>query len=303
MRGPATAAIAALLVPTLCAAQAAFGGGYIDDVGVTHGVITTVNATGHGLPNPKNSTTFYLGGPDGVGNQLSMEIYSGQAAANQVSPAIVQEVYGGSAGGGLVAVKKGQWTSQWGSAAFDGKGDPTDAILVTMATEDHAPDASNGMGWAFMYTPNGSTGLTTAMAISASGAGGLSVGGSNVGGSGVGAPPADLGNGTVHAGSDIVTDNHFRGKGAAPTSRSCGGTVRFSAGASDNAGQIFTGSACATVQVDFHGRYANAPARIVQVYANASPVAYLSSVSESAFTVSLTSALNGTVTYICMGAG
>src|SRR5689334_18410144 len=100
MRGLTAAVIAALIAPTFCAAQVsgftsvASGGGYIDNAGVTHGVIATVNATQHGMPNPKNSTTFYLGGPDGVGNQLSMEVYTGSASANQVSPAIVQEVYG-----------------------------------------------------------------------------------------------------------------------------------------------------------------------------------------------------------------
>jgi hypothetical protein len=275
-------------------------GGYWN--GGTHGQVTTINTSGFGLSNPPNSTILYMRGPDGVGAMEDIFVYTGSMSANTVSPTVLQQTRSGTNNGGFVACPKGQWTSQWGAKTFNGVSETSDAYLITMCTEDHTSTA-NGMGYEFLYKPNGASNAMEAMAISREGLGGVTIGNVDSGTSLPHSQPYDLGPGTLNAASDIASGGHFKSiVNAYPTLSSCGSGPSV-AGGSDQAAAIVTGGSVSSCTINFHSSYGSSPICVVTMYNTASSTPYVTSLLPTSFTVAFSNPFSGVFLYVCMGLG
>ncbi len=201
--------------------------------------------------------------------------------------------------GRFVAVGANEVVGGYLGAALDGKGDPADAGMLLFTTETQTPD-HNGMGLELDYTPNGSTALTRGLSVSPQGRGGVTIGGGYASNN----PyeykgPADLGPGVLNAAGSIVTGDHFRSDGHAPTLVSCGSGAKLTG--TDAAGFVTTGGEVSSCTVNFAKAYASAPVCIVQTFANAAPATFVTSYAASYLKVAWTDGLNGTWLYICQG--
>ena len=224
-------------------------------------------------------------GPDNENNAVDAFAYNGFAQ-------YVAERYD-IVGGKFVAVGPGEIVGGYFGAAFVGSSDPVDAGMMFLTTEAQTA-THNGMNLVLSYTPNGSTALTTGLAVSSHGAGGVTIGDEHVSG-----PISDLGNGTLHAAKSIATGEHFTSMGAAPGVSSCG--ARAAVSGTDAAGMVSTGASATSCAVTFAKAYASTPVCIAQTYANAAPVTFVSGLSPTGFTVGFSAPLSGAFSYICMG--
>ena len=197
------------------------------------------------------------------------------------------------ADGHFQAVGGGEIVGGYFGAAFYGPSDPVDAGVDFTTTEAQTA-THNGMDLKLLYTPNGSTALTTGLAVSLHGKGGVTIGDERLFG-----PIADLGNGALHAADSIATGNHLRFTGSAPAASSCGPSPKISG--ADAAGVVTTGGKVASCALTFAKAYASPPVCMVQTFGAPSPTAYLSAVSPTGLTASFSSPLNGAFSYICVG--
>lgn len=235
-----------------------------------------------------NSTT---GLPVGtVASTTSTTVTLTANATNAVSTGDLVNFVGPSNG----AVQSGEQIGGLQFSPFDGSGDSTTAGLNTIATETQTSSGHHGTGMFFTYTPNADSNIRRyGIYISPGGLGGVTIGEASYQ-----VAPTDLGQGTLNVASSIATGNHFRSVGTAPTVSSCGTSPTVNG--TDNAGSIHVGGATACT-ITFATTWSSVPVCIVQDYANATPTAYLTAISTTAFTVTLTSSLTGTVFYICQG--
>ena len=184
-------------------------------------------------------------------------------------------------------------------AAYDDAGsDPSDAGMLLYATENQVHNTNNGMGLELDYTPNGSTALTRGLSVSPQGNGGVTLGGGLANNNPYSyAGPTDMGAGTLHAASDIVTNNHLRSGGASPTLSTCG--TGSTVNGTDVSGKVTNCSAITACTVTF-AHALNTPTCIVQDYATATPTPFLASLSGSGFTVNWGAAYSGSWFYMCL---
>lgn len=318
-------AIAALLLPTIAAAQAtgAFGSitaralnspsGYIDHSG--NGLVATlakgnmkiqfpppaaptnpnylwINAAPGGAPDAHNGVDLYVVGVDGQYASTEILDYSGTSANTGTYPSLDLETYGCSRTRGACAVPAGQITGAVFSAALNGAGDPADAALVFLATENQTP-THNGMGLQWWYTPNGSKNYAVGAGVSQGGNGGFTVGGAAV---------ADLGPGTLDAASTIASSTHFTTRGPHGVVRSCGTSPVFEGG-TDQAGRITVGAGATSCTYDFSTAWGGPPICLVQTYKAPAPTTYVSDQQAGHFTVTFSAPFSGSFQYICMGVG
>ena len=189
-----------------------------------------------------------------------------------------------------------------GAARMSTGSDPVDAGMVLYTTEAQT-DGHNGMGLELDYTSNGSTALTRGLSVSPQGRGGVTIGGGYAN-----AEPyaytgaADLGPGTLHAADSITTGNHIRSDGPAPKLSSCGGAT-VAAGSTDVKGKVANGAGINSCTVNFAKAYeaGSLVVCMVQDYDGSTPAPYLSSSSQTSFTVSWPASYAGTWLYICAG--
>ena len=187
--------------------------------------------------------------------------------------------------------------SYLGAAYMDTGSDPSDAGMLLYTTERQTT-GHNGMGLELDYTPNGSTALTRGISVSPQGLGGVTVGGGFASNNPYSyTAPADLGPGTLNAADSIVTGNHFRSDGTAPTVSSCGAspTIR----GTDVAGEVNTGASVTACTITFAKAYHSVPICMVQTKANPSPVTYVVSSSTTLLTVNFSASLHGGWFYSC----
>lgn len=203
-------------------------------------------------------------------------------------------------GGSWVGVGANEVVGAYLGAARTSTGsDPSDAGIVLFTTEAQT-STHNGMGLELDYTANGSIALARGLSVSPQGNGGVTIGGGYASNNPYSyAAPTDLGPGTLHASDSIVTANHFRSDGSKPTLSSCGTSPTITG--TDVAGFVSNGGAVSSCTVTFAKAYASTPVCVVQTFANAAPVAYVTSYSPSYLTVSWNSTLNGSWYYICQG--
>jgi hypothetical protein len=246
----------------------------------------------------KSDAVSVIGTTSGSTGFGSTTITLAANAAFAVSPGDVLLYYGPNNG----AVQNGEPIGYYAFVPLDGSSNSNTGGLAAQATEnmDNAT-GHHGTSLQLQYTPNAAgankfryVGIT----ISNGGNGGVTVGDDGTGSHQT--PPTDLGKGTLHVADSVVSGNHFSSDGAAPTVSSCGTSP--SVGGTDNVGQVSVGGATSCT-VNFHTAWANAPICIVQTKANATPVAYVSSVSTTKFVFSLSASLTGGVYYICQGLG
>ncbi len=254
--------------------------------------VQTIHTGPGGVPSYKNDTVLGLMAPSGHYTTLDIIAYTGQRTAGGAYGGIQTEVYGCTNAAGCT-VPGGQVSAAYAAAAFNGVGDTTDAATLMMTTEAQTPK-HNGMDVEFWYTPNGSTAFTKGAALSPGGAGGFVIGEPAAG---------DLGKGTLDVQDTVAVGNHLRSTGAAPSLSACGAGAGFAPGSNSNdvRGEVSNGAGVSSCTVTFHRAYASPQTCIVQDYANATPIAFVSSLSLSSFTVSWPASYSGTWSYICMG--
>jgi hypothetical protein len=194
----------------------------------------------------------------------------------------------------FVAVGSGETVGGYWGAAFTGSSDPVDAGIGFFTTEAQTP-THNGMALELRATPNGSTFLNRGLSVSAHGNGGVTIGDEGIHGT-----IADLGNGTIHAADSIATDNHIRSMGPAPSLSSCGSSGPTVNG-TDIAGIVSTNGQVSSCKITFAQAYPSIPVCIVQTFAIASPVSFISAQSKTAITVNFSAPFNGGFNYICIG--
>ncbi len=186
----------------------------------------------------------------------------------------------------------------WGAAQASTGSDPVGAGMALYTTEAQT-GTNQGVGLELDFTPNGSTGLTRGLSISPQGFGGVTLGGGPSNDPYRYSSPADLGTGTLNAANDIKTAGHYRSGGNAPTLSACGSGPSITG--TDAAGAVATGVSTSSCTITFVKAYASAPICMVQTYANATPVAYLSSYTTTQITVSWTTTFHGGFFYLCQG--
>lgn len=243
----------------------------------------------HAVVSPRSNVGLQIigpgTGPDNENNMVDAFAYNGFAQ-------YVAERYD-MVDGRFVAVGPNEIVGGLFGAAFVGTSDPADAGIMFVTTEPQTL-AHNGMDVLLSYTPNGSTALTTGLAVSLHGAGGVTIGEEHLTG-----PIADLGNGTLHAARSIATSEHFTSMGAAPKVASCGDSAGVAG--TDAAGVVSTGANATSCAVTFAKAFAAAPVCIAQTFANAAPVTFVSGLTPTGFTVGFSAPLHGAFSYICMG--
>ena len=247
-----------------------------------------------GLPSFKNDTVLGLMAPPGHYTTLDIIAYTGRREAGGAYAGIQTEAYGCSNATGACPVAGQQVVAAYSAAAFNGVGDTTNASILMMTTEAQTP-AHNGTDVEFWYTPNGSTAFTKGAALSPGGAGGFVIGNP---------PTGDLGKGSLNVQGTVAVGRHIRSTGPAPTLAACGAGAGFVPGTNPNdvRGEVSNGPAgVSSCRLIFNKAYASPETCMVQDYANATPVAFVSALSLASFTVSWPKSYAGTWSYICMG--
>lgn len=296
----ATTAVAAWLFPALAWAQAASVSGRAAAAGAD---IPRLDVRNHwkayqvaalnpiGSVSPRGGVAFDAIGPNaGENDQFDAVAYNGYSN-------YVAERYDYGRGRFLGVGPFELVGGYFGAARMDTGSDPVDAGVLMYTTEAQTAE-HNGMALELDYTPNGSTALSRGLSVNAGGRGGVTIGGGYTGRFPA-KGPADLGQGTVNAASDIKTGGHFRSGGPAP-SLSCGTGAKVAG--TDAAGFVTTGGAVTSCTISFAKAYASAPICLVQTFANAAPVAYVSSFTSTRIVVSWNTALNGGFFYLCQDA-
>jgi hypothetical protein len=301
MRVLTATAIAALLVLPAASAQAASP----SEVPLLNTAVTWKNSSSpgmvmqfdptHGVPGARTQTGLQITGRPNL--SVSPEVNVVDAFGLGGYAQYDAERYDINRSGGFGPLAKGEPIGLYSFEPFDGVSDHTTAGMMAITTEAMVHDTHHGTGVAIGYTPNARSLRWAGIWISEGGTGGVSIGDVG-GGSGVG--PADLGEGTLHVHKSTVTGAHFSSDGPAPAVSGCGSNPGVSG--TDNAGTVSVGGGTSCV-VTFHDRWAKTPVCIVQVRNSATPVAYVSSLSTSALTISLSGRLTGVVSYICQGVG
>ena len=254
------------------------------------GAYQVIGLNPRGTVSPRNNVGLQIVGP-GPGENNVVDAFSYNGTSQYVA-----ERYN-TIGSKFTPVLKGENIGGYLGAAFDGAGDPADAGLMFLATENQTPTA-NGVDAEIYYTPNGSTALTQGLAVSRGGLGGVTVGRVDHSGQG----PADLGNGTVNAADSIVTGNHFRTMGDHGSISACGATPNF-AGGTDQAGMIVTGGEVKSCTYNFARTWSAPPICMVQVFRAATPTPFITNQLATSITVSFSAPFNGTFQFMCMGIG
>jgi len=149
------------------------------------------------------------------------------------------------------------------------------------------------------FTPNGSQAMYTGLAVNPQGKGGVTVAGVPAH-RGAYEGPADLGFGTLHVASSVVTGGHFDSDGPKPVLSNCGGGGSIAG--SDAAGQVTNSIAVAACTVTFAKPYAANVVCIVQDFGVPTPAAYLTDAGPRGFKVAWTAPYKGRWSYICQGA-
>jgi hypothetical protein len=297
-------------IAATCAVPAALAAAPVLAQATSFNTRMLINPSPNGAVSPRNNTSLQIISPttDGAENN-AVDVFSYNTASQ-----IVLERYNWN-GRTYTALRKGQTEGTLVGAALDGVpgnpgvGDPANAAIGFVATEDHTTSAQ-GTGIGFFYDPNGTTRLPLAMAISPGGLGGVTVGGK--GGGAITSGPTDLGNGTLHAGDDIVSDSHLRTTSAthgqpsvpAPT---CGGAGASLQEGTDQAGLVKVGAGAPTSScvINFGHAWGAAPANNpicqVQPFGSNAVAAWVSAWSAGSLTVRFSANYAGRFSFICMG--
>jgi hypothetical protein len=258
-------------------------------------IIYHTGAYAQGIVSPRSAVVLQLVGvPSNPVNSGEINIidafaYNGYAAINA-------ERYdrGGPNNGRVLAHEN---IGNIGFDPYDGVSDANTAGFGCQTTEEQIHDTNHGTGCVLWYTPAAAGANKRYTAISF-GWGGL--GGVGIGEASYQVPVTDLGPGTLNVASDIVSHNHYRSRGPAPTVTSCGSSPSITG--TDNAGAVGTGGAVTACTVKFKAAWNAAPICIVQTRNSATPVAYISAgPTTTAFTVAFSASLNGGFSYICQG--
>ncbi len=202
-------------------------------------------------------------------------------------------------GSTVIAVGNGEPIGYYTFAPYDGASDAVRAFVGAYATEAQSNSpAHHGTGVWILATENGTSATQTSIGISPGGLGGVTIG--NWGGGWSGLAAKDLGNGTVHAQSNIETDGHFVSNPTKGTLSSCGtgGTVDRGG---DNAGQITTGGSVTSCTYNFAQAYSFTPICLAQVTGSPSPTAYVNGATPTTLTIGFSSAFSGHFWFICQG--
>ncbi len=242
----------------------------------------------HGVVSPRSNPGLQIVttgvGPDVENTPIDAFSYDGYSN-------IVVERYDLRPGGGFRALGAGEQVGGLYGAAFTGAGDPTDAGVGFFTTEPQSP-THNGMQLVLKYKANGTTGLQVGLAVSPHGRGGVTIGDDHMFG-GI----ADLGPGALHSGDSIATGNHFRSTGKAPTLAACGAAPTLKG--TDAAGFATTGGAVPACTIRFAKPYAAAPICMVQTFAKAAPVTFVTAFTPTSLTVGWNTAFKGGFFYTC----
>jgi hypothetical protein len=204
--------------------------------------------------------------------------------------------------GSIVAVGPYEVTGVYCTAAYGGGGDDCGAGLLGLTTETAVHSTWEGQGLFLFSTVNHTNYLIPSLSISAGGLGGVSIGWNLMGSYPTGIP-ADLGNGSVHAMTDVAVDGRLRGMGTAPTlGGDCGGASIVGNDVAGFVGPIGTSTAC-TVTYHTATAVGAEPVCVLMNYANATPTIMINGTNETHFRAEWTSAYSGYFQYICMGRG